>query len=98
MHLAGERALLPLMVFEATSMTRDHQDNSRNDHPSDQPAGGAGRPDRRAPMAPGDEAPPGTPGTGENVCRMCGGKGTVNGKTCPDCQGSGKVIEGIGGA
>jgi DnaJ-class molecular chaperone len=29
---------------------------------------------------------------------MCGGKGTVNGQTCPECQGSGTVIEGIGGA
>lgn len=89
-------------------MTRDQQrqqqdssrntDRARNDHPSDQPAGGTATPDRRAPMAPGDEAPPGTPGTGENVCRMCGGKGQVNGGTCPECQGSGTVIEGIGGA
>jgi hypothetical protein len=79
-------------------MTRDRQDHThRRDHPSDQPAGGA--PDeRRAPMAPGDQAPAGTPGTGENVCRRCGGKGTVDGRTCPECQGSGKVIEGIGGA
>lgn len=79
-------------------MTRDHhrKDPQRTDHPSDQPAGATSEP--RAPMAPGDEAPPGTPGTGENVCRMCGGKGTVSGRTCPDCQGSGKVIEGIGGA
>jgi hypothetical protein len=49
-------------------------------------------------MAPGDEAPPGTPGTGENICRRCGGKGKVDGATCPECQGSGTVIEGIGGA
>lgn len=49
-------------------------------------------------MAPGDEAPAGTPGTGENVCRMCGGSGTVDGHTCTDCEGSGKVIEGVGGA
>ncbi len=49
-------------------------------------------------MAPGAEAPAGTPGTGENVCRMCGGSGTVDGHTCSDCEGSGKVIEGIGGA
>ena len=70
-------------------MTREHQDKLRKDHPSDQPAGGRAMPDRRAPMAPG---------TGENVCRMCGGKGMVNGRTCPDCQGSGKVISAIGGA
>ena len=49
-------------------------------------------------MAPGDEAPAGTPGTGENVCRMCGGTGRVDGHTCTDCEGSGKVIEGVGGA
>ncbi len=49
-------------------------------------------------MSPGDEAPSGTPGTGENVCRMCGGTGSVDGHTCPDCEGSGKVVEGIGGA
>ncbi len=48
--------------------------------------------------APGDEAPPGTPGTGENLCRECGGSGQQEGKACPVCGGSGKVIEGIGGA
>lgn len=51
-----------------------------------------------APMAPGDEAPPGTPGTGENVCPRCGGSGKVAGTTCPSCQGTGKVTVGIGGA
>lgn len=83
-------------------MNRDRNDDarrsSRNDHPSDQPAGGSATPDRRAPMAPGDEAPPGTPGTGENVCRTCGGTGRLSGRTCPACQGTGTVIEGIGGA
>jgi len=49
-------------------------------------------------MSPGDEAPSGTPGTGENVCRMCGGSGRVDGHTCTDCEGSGKINEGIGGA
>jgi DnaJ-class molecular chaperone len=47
--------------------------------------------------APGDEAPPGTPGTGENLCRACNGSGTQDGQTCPVCEGSGKIIEGIGG-
>jgi hypothetical protein len=50
------------------------------------------------PTSPGDEAPPGTPGTGENLCRACGGSGQQEGKACPVCDGSGKVIEGIGGA
>ena len=34
-------------------------------------------------LNPGDEAAPGTPGTGEAVC--------------PDCGGSGKIVRGIGG-
>ena len=50
------------------------------------------------PTAPGDEAEPGTPGTGENLCRQCGGSGEQGGESCPVCGGSGKVIEGIGGA
>jgi hypothetical protein len=51
------------------------------------------------PMSPGDEAPEGTPGTGENICPECGGKGVVaSGQPCPNCEGTGKVIEGIGGA
>ncbi len=47
---------------------------------------------------PGDEAPPGTPGTGEDVCRACNGTGKLDGQTCEDCGGSGKVTEGVGGA
>lgn len=49
-------------------------------------------------MAPGDEAAPGTPGTGENLCRECNGTGKLDGKPCPVCNGTGKVTEGIGGA
>jgi hypothetical protein len=48
-------------------------------------------------MHPGDEAPPGTPGTGENICRACKGSGEINQKPCPDCGGTGKVVEGISG-
>lgn len=51
----------------------------------------------RAPMAPGDEAPAGTPGTGETVCPRCGGSGRVQGSACPECLGRGKVIHGVGG-
>jgi hypothetical protein len=50
------------------------------------------------PRSPGDEAPAGTPGTGEAVCRRCGGSGRDAGKTCPDCNGTGKVTQGVGGA
>lgn len=35
-------------------------------------------------MNPGDEAKPGTPGAGEDIC--------------PECNGTGKIIRGIGGA
>jgi hypothetical protein len=48
-------------------------------------------------MAPGDEAPPGTPGTGEDVCPRCAGSGKVDGEDCPECGGTGIVIEGVGG-
>ena len=46
---------------------------------------------------PGDEAAPGTPGTGENLCRQCNGTGKQDGNTCPECGGTGKVIEGLAG-
>jgi hypothetical protein len=49
-------------------------------------------------MNPGDQAPAGTPGTGENICPKCGGKGSLQGKKCEHCGGTGKVIEGVGGA
>jgi RecJ-like exonuclease len=49
-------------------------------------------------LSPGDEAAPGTPGTGENVCRECGGAGTIaDGRICPMCEGTGRLIEGVGG-
>ena len=57
-----------------------------------QPAGA------QAPMAPGDEAPAGTPGTGEGVCPQCGGSGRIGSGPCPNCQGTGKITVGIGGA
>lgn len=49
------------------------------------------------PMAPGDQAPAGTEGTGENVCPRCGGSGRIGETGCPDCAGTGRVIAGIGG-
>ncbi len=62
---------------------------------SSTPIGGT---DRNA-MAPGDEAKPGTPGTGEDICRCCGGSGKMDGgKICEECGGTGKVTVGIGGA
>ena len=50
------------------------------------------------PEAPGDEAAPGTPGSGENVCPFCGGSGRVeDNQSCPECNGTGKVNTAIGG-
>ena len=48
-------------------------------------------------LAPGDDAEPGTPGTGEDLCPRCGGTGKVAGADCPQCEGTGKVVQGIGG-
>jgi DnaJ-class molecular chaperone len=47
---------------------------------------------------PGDEATPGTPGTGEDICPVCHGTGKVSGADCKNCGGTGKIVEGIGGA
>lgn len=49
-------------------------------------------------LNPGDEAAPGTPGTGENLCPACNGAGKKDAEKCERCNGTGKVIEGIGGA
>lgn len=67
---------------------------------NDQPTGQAPRQPTgaQAPMAPGDEAPAGTAGTGEAICPQCGGSGRMGASSCPNCQGTGKVIAGIGGA
>ncbi len=37
-------------------------------------------------------------GSGENVCPECSGTGQVDGKECTACQGTGTVVEPIGGA
>lgn len=49
-------------------------------------------------LKPGDEAPPGTPGAGEDICPDCNGTGSrKDGSECPTCEGTGRIIEGIGG-
>ena len=52
----------------------------------------------RPDMAPGDEAPPGTEGAGENLCSDCEGTGRRDDAPCPTCGGTGRVTEGVGGA
>ncbi|MCL4766471.1 MAG: hypothetical protein KJZ80_09590 [Hyphomicrobiaceae bacterium] len=49
-------------------------------------------------MNPGDEAPAGTPGTGEDLCPVCKGTGRIGHRDCENCGGTGRVIRGIGGA
>jgi DnaJ-class molecular chaperone len=49
-------------------------------------------------MNPGDEAPRGTPGTGDNVCPVCHGSGKLRGGVCGNCAGTGRVVTAIGGA
>lgn len=49
------------------------------------------------PANPGDDAAPETPGAGENVCPVCNGSGRAEAQDCPNCGGTGKVIEGVGG-
>jgi hypothetical protein len=52
-------------------------------------------------LNPGDEAEPGTPGTGEDVCPVCHGSGKLETEgtpqTCANCGGTGVIVEGIGG-
>jgi hypothetical protein len=49
-------------------------------------------------LRPGDEAPEGTPGTGEALCPVCRGSGRADDRACGNCAGTGKIIKAIGGA
>jgi hypothetical protein len=48
-------------------------------------------------LRPGDEAPPEDPSAAENICPACGGSGEADGGTCPNCEGTGRIVEAIGG-
>jgi hypothetical protein len=49
-------------------------------------------------LSPGDEAAPGTVGSGDDVCPVCSGSGkAASGGPCPNCRGTGIITEGIGG-
>ncbi|HEX7985220.1 MAG TPA: hypothetical protein VF616_17020 [Duganella sp.] len=54
-----------------------------------------------APINPGDEAAPGTPGSGDDVCPICHGSGRILDEDdtvpCGNCGGTGIITEGIGG-
>ena len=45
-----------------------------------------------------DDAPPGTPGTGEDICPDCHGTGRLDEDECVSCAGTGVVVEAVGGA
>ena len=68
---------------------------------SGQSSGGAPSPvrvDNGQDLNPGDEAAPGTVGSGDDVCPVCSGSGkNAGGNDCPNCRGTGIVTEGIGG-
>ena len=49
-------------------------------------------------LKPGAEAAAGTPGTGENICPVCHGRGNVSGSVCANGAGTGRITTGIGGA
>ncbi|QIA20317.1 hypothetical protein [Mesorhizobium sp. AA22] len=36
-------------------------------------------------------------GAGEHMCHRCAGTGMIDGRTCPECGGTGKVTTPIGG-
>ncbi len=48
-------------------------------------------------MKPGDEAPAGTKGTGDDLCPGCHGTGQQSGGKCPECDGTGTITRAIGG-
>lgn len=52
--------------------------------------------------APGDEAAPGTPQSGETTCPLCAGSGSVDNNgvavMCPECEGSGRITVLVGDA
>ena len=47
---------------------------------------------------PGDEARPGSPQTGEDICPDCNGTGFLKGQPCPNCGGTGRVTKIVGDA
>lgn len=48
-------------------------------------------------MSSGDALPPDAPNASETSCHRRGGSGKGDGARCPQCEGSGRVIESVGG-
>ena len=47
---------------------------------------------------PGDETEAGTKQAAENICPRCSGSGEVGGKSCEECDGTGRVTVIVGDA
>lgn len=48
---------------------------------------------------PGDEAAPGTPQTGEDICPECNGSGKMPDQAqCANCGGTGRIVKNVGDA
>jgi RecJ-like exonuclease len=77
-------------------MREDDAMSEESQHPEDA-ARAADHDEQREAMAPGDEAPPGDPTAGENLCRTCAGTGEVDGRTCPTCEGTGRTTSAVSG-
>lgn len=72
----------------------DAQGHGRQDHTPPSPVQVNAGQD----LSPGDDAAPGTVGSGDDVCPVCSGSGkNASGGPCPNCRGTGIVTEGIGG-
>lgn len=85
----GQRA--PESTYGLPNHASGVQSGNLSDQPGSPPGGRVdlGR--------PGDEAPEGTPGTGEKPCPRCGGSGRVGESICAMCEGQGTVIAAVGG-
>lgn len=56
-------------------------------------------PNKPAAVNPGDEVPPGTPQSGQDVCPVCVGRGKVGAdRSCEHCGGTGFVTRLVGDA
>jgi RecJ-like exonuclease len=51
------------------------------------------------PLSQADDTPRDAAQTGENTCRTCAGRGGLDdGRPCPECGGTGRVVETVGDA
>src|SRR3954453_4510706 len=82
---ANHLAIAALVERKEATMTQNSPENSQKGAGVGQTVSSAG------------QAARGTPGTGENICPQCQGKGRVDGAACPNCGGTATLVEVIGG-